>query len=63
MDVNNLDDAMEKCLKDPLCSMFYDVCGHSRFRQCKDAAYVESSDCSIIGNSVLYRKGIINIQY
>ena len=63
MDANNLDDAMEKCTNDPLCNMFYDVCGQSRFRQCNDTAYVESSGCGLIGNSILYRKGIINIQY
>ena len=63
MNVTSLDEAMEKCLKDPLCDMFYDICGHSRFRQCNDTAYVEKSGCGLIGNSVLYRKGIINIQY
>ena len=65
MDANNLDDAMEKCMNDPLCSMFYDVCGeNTQFRQCDDTAYVESSGCGLTGNnSILYRKGIINIQY
>ena len=65
MDAKNLDDAMKKCQKDPLCNMFYDGCGYSRFRQCNDAACVESSGCGLIGNgnSVLYRKGILDIQY
>ena len=64
MNVTNLDEAKEKCLKDPLCNMFYDICGmNSRFRQCFDTAYVEKSGCGVIGNSVLYRKGISDIQY
>ena len=61
MAANNTDDAKEKCLNDPLCDMFYDICGHSRFRQCNDTAYVETSGCGLIGNSILYRKGIIHI--
>ena len=63
MNVTDLGEAKQKCLKDPLCDMFYDICGQSRFRQCNDTAYVEESGCGVIGNSVLYRKGILDIQY
>ena len=63
MNVMNLTDAKQKCLKDPFCNMFYDICEYSRFRQCNDTAYVEESGCGLIGNSVLYRKGILDIQY
>ena len=64
MTSKTLDDAKRECLTDPLCPMFYKVCGdesNDRFRKCNENAYEEASGCTHILNfptrSTLYKKG------
>ena len=61
MTSTDLDDAKQECQTDPLCKMFYRVCGYNRFRKCNDNAYEESaSECTdIFGLSMLFKKGNI----
>ena len=61
MTSKTLDDAKRECLTDPLCNMFYKVCGDEsdvRFRKCNKTAYEEESGCGeILKPSTLYKKG------
>ena len=64
MNSKTLDDAKRECLTDPLCPMFYKVCGdegNDRFRKCNETAYEEASGCTDVVNfptrSKLYKKG------
>ena len=56
-----LEDAKKECQTDPLCKMFYRVCGYNRFRKCNDYAYEEeASGCTdILVPSMLFKRGNI----
>ena len=62
MTSTDLDDAKQECQTDPLCKMFYRVCGYNRFRKCNDNAYEEESECTdILVPSMLFKRGNITM--